>query len=62
MASRRCGERQYQLDEGELGRHAGRYPRLLVHLLGDFKASFTRFATITPDGNLADAVDPASIG
>jgi hypothetical protein len=31
-------------------------------LLGDFKASFTRFATITPDGNLADAVDPASIG
>jgi hypothetical protein len=31
-------------------------------LLGDFKASFTRFATNTPDGNLAAAVDPASVG
>jgi hypothetical protein len=31
-------------------------------LLGDFKFSFTRFWTSTPDGNLADAVSPSTIG
>ena len=31
-------------------------------LLGDFKGSFTRYLTNTPDGDLSAAVDPASIG
>jgi hypothetical protein len=31
-------------------------------LLGDFKFSFSRYYTQTPDGDLAAAVDPASIG
>jgi hypothetical protein len=31
-------------------------------LLGDFKLSFSRFWTSTPDGNLSDAVDPSTIG
>jgi len=31
-------------------------------LLGDFKLSFSRYYTQTPDGNLAAAVDPANIG